>query len=56
VQDLAGLAPGRPVQVVLHRPDGRAVRLQARHTLTQEQIGWFRAGSALNAVGAQESR
>jgi len=52
VLDLAGLAPGRPVQVVLHKPGGRAVTLQARHTLTREQIGWFRAGSALNALGA----
>ena len=52
VLDLAGLAPGRPVQVVLHKPGGGLVVIQARHTFTQEQIGWFRAGSALNALGA----
>jgi aconitate hydratase len=51
VLDLAQLAPGRPVRVVLHKPDGRAVGLQARHTLTREQIGWFHCGSALNAAG-----
>ena len=51
VLDLGRLAPGRPVQVVLHKPDGRAVTLQTRHTLTEEQIHWFRAGSALNALG-----
>jgi aconitate hydratase len=51
VVDLANLAPGRPVQVLLHKPDGRTVAVQARHTLTQEQIKWFRAGSALNALG-----
>jgi aconitate hydratase len=50
VLDLAGLAPGQPVAVVLHKPDGRAVTLQARHSLTPEQIAWFRAGSALNAL------
>jgi len=50
VLGLAGLAPGQPVEVVLHKPDGRAVSLQARHSLTLEQIGWFRAGSALNAL------
>jgi aconitate hydratase len=50
VVGLAGLAPDRPVEVRLHKPDGRTVRLQARHTLTEEQIGWFRAGSALNAL------
>jgi aconitate hydratase len=50
VLDLARLAPGRPVPVVLCKPDGHAVMLQTQHTLTQEQIGWFRAGSALNAL------
>ena len=50
VLDLAGLAPGRAVQVLLHKSDGRTVAVQARHTLTQEQIRWFRAGSALNAL------
>ncbi len=48
---LAGLAPGRPVEVRIHKPDGRTLVIQARHSLTAEQIGWFRAGSALNALG-----
>jgi aconitate hydratase len=47
---LADLAPGRPVEVRIHKPDGRTLTLQARHSLTAEQIGWFRAGSALNAL------
>jgi aconitate hydratase len=47
---LAGLAPGRPVEVRIHRPDGRTVSLQARHSLTAEHVEWFRAGSALNAI------
>ena len=50
VLELDQLAPGRPVPVVLQRPDGSRLTLQARHTLTAEQIGWFRAGSALNAL------
>jgi len=50
VLDLAQLAPGRPVPVVLHHPGGASTTLQARHTFTAEQIGWFRAGSALNAL------
>jgi aconitate hydratase len=56
VLDLARLAPGRPVQVVLRKAGGSAVLIQARHTFTQEQIAWFRAGSALNAVGAREAQ
>jgi hypothetical protein len=43
------LEPGRPVTVRIRKPDGRTVELQARHSMTREQIAWFRAGSALNA-------
>jgi len=50
VVGLQALAPGRPVEVRIHKPDGRTVTVPARHTLTDEQIGWFRAGSALNAL------
>jgi aconitate hydratase len=50
VRGLAALAPGRPVEVVIHKPDGRTVTIECRHTLTDEQIGWFKAGSALNAL------
>ncbi len=46
---LAGLAPGRPLTVRLRKPDGRTEELQVHHSLTREQIAWFRAGSALNA-------
>jgi aconitate hydratase len=49
---LAALEPGRPVTVRLRKPDGRTLEIQARHTLTREQIAWFRAGSALNAAQA----
>jgi aconitate hydratase len=47
---LAALAPGTPVEVRVHQPDGRTLAIQTRHSLTVEQIGWFRAGSALNAL------
>ena len=50
VVGLQALAPGRPVEVRIHKPDGRAVTIQTRHSLTEEHIGWFRAGSALNAL------
>jgi aconitate hydratase len=47
---LAALAPDRPVEVRIHKPDGRTVTITTRHTMTDEQIGWFKAGSALNAL------
>jgi aconitate hydratase len=50
VRGLAALSPGKPVEVVIHKPDGRTVAIECRHTMTDEQIGWFKAGSALNAL------
>ena len=50
VRGLAALAPGKPVEVVVHKAGGKTVTIQCNHTLTDEQIGWFKAGSALNAL------
>ncbi len=49
---LAGLAPGKDIAATLHHDDGTADRIVLRHTLNAEQIGWFRAGSALNVIKA----
>ena len=46
---LAALEPGKPVTVEIKKPDGRVETIEALHTMTWEQIAWFRAGSALNA-------
>jgi aconitate hydratase len=53
VTGLAGLAPGIEVRVVLHHDDESQDEIAARHSLNDEQIGWFRAGSALNLLRAQ---
>ena len=50
---LADLAPDRPVTVRVHHADGRTHRPQCRHTMSEEHIGWFRAGSALNVLRSQ---
>jgi aconitate hydratase len=50
VTGLADLRPGRPVAVTIHKPGGQTVAIECGHTMTEEQIGWFRAGSALNAL------
>ena len=50
VTGLAGLAPDTPVRCMLHNPDGAMVEFLATHTMNDEQIGWFRAGSALNII------
>ncbi len=50
VTSLKDLAPGKPVSVIIHKKDGQDVTIQANHSMTEAQIAWFRAGSALNAL------
>jgi aconitate hydratase len=50
---LASLAPDVPLDVVLNHADGSEDRVRVDHTLNDEQIGWFRAGSALNLLREQ---
>ncbi|MDJ0847090.1 MAG: aconitate hydratase [Myxococcota bacterium] len=50
---LSQLAPGRPVRVRLHHEDGSEDEFEAKHSLSEEQIAWLRAGSALNLLRQQ---
>ncbi len=50
VLGLASLAPDEPVQCRITRPDGNTLDFTCAHTLNEEQLGWFRAGSALNTL------
>ncbi|MFQ5598768.1 MAG: aconitate hydratase [Nitrospiria bacterium] len=52
VTGLSNLAPGESVHVVVHKPSGEVLTFETNHSLTEEQIGWFKAGSALNALNA----
>lgn len=49
VDRLASFSPGSTLTLVLTHADGSREEIQARHTYNDVQIGWFRAGSALNA-------
>lgn len=50
VVGLKDLAPAKPVQVIIHKANGPDVLIQANHSMTAQQIDWFKAGSALNAL------
>ena len=50
VTGLQALAPGKPVNVTIHKADGKEITIQTHHSLTAQQIAWFKAGSALNAL------
>jgi aconitate hydratase len=49
---LADLAPGSQVGCTLHHADGQTDTFALAHTMTGDQIDWFRAGSALNEIKA----
>jgi aconitate hydratase len=50
---LTALASGSSVQVVLRHGDGTTDTFVANHTLSEEHIEWFRAGSALNLLASR---
>jgi aconitate hydratase len=52
---LGSLAPGSPVTVVLRHADATTDEIVASHTMSEEHIAWFRAGSALNLLRTQRA-
>lgn len=51
---LTALAPAGIVRIVAHHVDGSSDAFVANHTLSEEHIEWFRAGSALNLLAARQ--
>jgi aconitate hydratase len=53
VADILGLtsfAPGKPLTLRLRHADGTVEECPLKHSYNAEQIGWFKAGSALNII------
>ncbi len=48
--DLDAFAPGKPLSLQLEHKDGSKEVILCNHTYNAQQIGWFKAGSALNAL------
>lgn len=53
--DLDKLAPGKNVDVEINHADGSKENITAAHTMTEDQILWFNAGSALNLIRQKNS-
>ena len=45
---LADLAPGKNVTMVVTPQEGESFEVELEHTFNEEQLEWFKAGSALN--------
>jgi aconitate hydratase len=50
ITGLADIEPGAPLTVVVHHADGSEDSFQVNHSLNDEQVEWFKAGSALNVL------
>lgn len=53
---LTSFAPGVPLKMVLKHADGTVDECLLNHTFNENQMGWFKAGSALNLIAAQTKR
>ncbi|KAJ3308304.1 Aconitate hydratase mitochondrial [Blyttiomyces sp. JEL0837] len=45
--------PGSQLTLRVHKKDGKTVDIKLNHTFNEGQIGWFKAGSALNLMAQQ---
>jgi len=50
VLGLADLTPDVPVKCQIVKPDGTTIDFEGIQTMNDEQIGWFKAGGALNII------
>ncbi len=51
--DLSELTPGKQIDAVIMHDDGTSVEIKLNHTMNENQIEWFKAGSALNLIASQ---
>ncbi|MDZ4847525.1 MAG: aconitate hydratase [Chitinophagales bacterium] len=57
--DILGLTdfkPGVPLTLALNHKDGTTEKLSVNHTFNEQQIEWFKAGSALNRMKELQSQ
>ena len=53
--DLVEFAPGKPLIIEVVHSDGSKDKIVVNHTYNDQQIGWFKAGSALNLIKQENS-
>ena len=53
--DLAEFAPGKQLTLEVTHADGSSDTIMLNHTYNAQQIDWYRAGSALNLIKAQNN-
>jgi aconitate hydratase len=53
IEGLKTFAPGKQLTMVLQHADGTSDKIKLNHTYNEQQIEWFKAGSALNLIRKQ---
>jgi aconitate hydratase len=52
--DLVSFAPGKQLTLLVKHADGSTDSIMCNHTFNEQQIEWFKAGSALNLIKLQQ--
>ncbi|CAG8433079.1 10708_t:CDS:2 [Diversispora eburnea] len=52
---LTNFTPGKPLTLRLHKKTGEVVDIPVNHTFNENQIDWFKAGSALNKMAEKHA-
>ncbi len=50
IGSLKDIAVDKPVEIILEKENGETETIKANHSLSEDQIAWFFAGSALNYI------
>ena len=54
--DLEAFAPGKPLTIEVVHADGSVDVVMTKHTYNEQQISWYRAGSALNMIKEENAK
>ena len=50
INGLTNFQSGKSLTLIAHHADGSSHEIMVNHTCNQNQIDWFKAGSALNGI------
>ncbi|MPC14851.1 Aconitate hydratase, mitochondrial [Portunus trituberculatus] len=53
---IENFAPGKPLECRITHSDGSTETIELKHTFNEQQINWFKAGSALNFMKEMASK
>ena len=53
--DVENFTPGKQIKLTIKHNDGKQDEIMLNHTFNEQQIGWFKAGSALNLIAKQKN-